>query len=162
MTRVSRGQNYLWPDIRGFQTKTDAVQIWKFVRSCPDYRAFKRDRVILTTWRPPPGSFRSGHINFRNGTSTCKPWPKTRSDVTNANFNCKAVEVTEVIEKVSSKKSGWDETKSVRQSKKKHSRTRPDVQLKNFSLKKKIDPEWSICELVKQFLKNRSKNSLKN
>ena len=36
----------------------------------------------------------------------------------NINFNCKAVEVTEVIEKVNSKKSGKTKQKSVRRSKK--------------------------------------------
>ena len=32
-------------------------------------------------------------------------WPKSRNDVKYTNFNCKAVEVTEVIEKVNTKKS---------------------------------------------------------
>ena len=67
-------------------------------------------------------------------------WPKSRNDVPNTNFNCKAVEVTKVIENVNSKKSGWEETKN-------HSRTSPGVQFKEFSLTKpKIKPrtdyEW--------------------
>ena len=33
-------------------------------------------------------------------------WPKSGNDVTYTNFNCKTVEVTEVVEKVNSKKSG--------------------------------------------------------
>ena len=39
---------------------------------CPDYRAFIffPDRVILNAWRHLVRSFRSGHIDFRSGTST--------------------------------------------------------------------------------------------
>ena len=53
---------------------------------CPDYRAFKvayvqtivgsfvcPDRVILNARHPLLRSFRSGHINFRSGTSACVP-----------------------------------------------------------------------------------------
>ena len=62
--------------------------------------------------------------------------PKSRNDVTHKNFNCKAVEVTEVIEKANSKKSGRKNHRGRRRIKK-HSRTSPDVQFKEFSLTKK-------------------------
>ena len=51
------------------------------------------------------------------------------------NFNCKAVEVTEVIEKVNSKKSGRKNHRW-RRLVKKHNRTSLDVQFKEFSLTK--------------------------
>ena len=42
---------------------------------------------------------------------------------------------------------------------KKHSRTSPDAQFKEFSLtKQKIDQEWTMSELRKPFLKNQIKN----
>ena len=51
------------------------------------------------------------------------------------NFNCKAVEVTEVIEKVNSKKSGRKNHRGRRRVKK-HSRTSPNVQFEEFSFTK--------------------------
>ena len=63
-----------------------------------------------------------------------------------AHFNCKAVEVTEVIEEVNSKKSGRKNHRWRRRIKK-HSRISPDVQFKEFSLTKqktrpRTDDEW--------------------
>ena len=43
-----------------------------------------------------------------------------KNDVTHTNFNCKAVEVTEVIEKVNSKKSGRKNHRRRRRIKKNH------------------------------------------
>ena len=43
--RLSCVQNCLCPDFRAFQRKIRALQNWYFVRSCPDYHAFKSPQV---------------------------------------------------------------------------------------------------------------------
>ena len=49
-----------------------------------------------------------------------------------------------------------------RDDEKKHSRTSPDAQFKEFSLtKQKLDQEWTMSELKKPFLKNQIKNEKK-
>ena len=85
-----------------------------------------------------------------------RDWPKSRYDVPNTNFYCKAIEVTKVIKNVNSKKSGWDETK-------KHSRTSPGVQFKEFSLTKpKIKPGIDWVNWKNHFKKLDPKNEKKN
>ena len=82
MSRLSRVQNFLCPDYRAFKM----AHVQTIVRSklhmsrlscvqnciCPDYRAFIffPDRVILKARLQLVRSFRSGHIDFRSGTST--------------------------------------------------------------------------------------------
>ena len=82
MSRLSCVQNCLCPDYRAFKI----AYVQTIVRSklhmsrlscvqnciCPDYRAFIffPDRVILNARRHLVRSFRSGHIDFRSGTST--------------------------------------------------------------------------------------------
>ena len=93
MSRLSCVQNCICPDYRAFKI----AYVQTIVRSklhmsrlscvqnciCPDYRAFKiayvqtivrsfffPDRVILNARRHLVRSFRSGHIDFRSGTST--------------------------------------------------------------------------------------------
>ena len=69
--------------------------------------------------------------------------PNSRNDVKHTKFNCKAVEFTEVNEKVISKKSAGKNHRW-RQRIKKHSRTSPDVQFKAFSLtKQKTRPQMN-------------------
>ena len=82
MSRLSCVQNCICPDYRAFKI----AYVQTIVRSklhmsrlscvqnciCPDYRAFIffPDRVILNARRHLVRSFRSGHIDFRSGTST--------------------------------------------------------------------------------------------
>ena len=82
MSRHLCVQNCLCPDYRAFKI----AYVQTIVRSklhmsrlscvpnciCPDYRAFIffSDRVILNARRHLVRSFRSGHIDFRSGTST--------------------------------------------------------------------------------------------
>ena len=75
----------------------------------------------------------SSEVIYLRGKSRNRP--KSRNDVTFTKFNCKSVEVTEVIEKVNSKKSGRKNHR-LRRRIKKHSRTSPDVQFKEISLTK--------------------------
>ena len=86
MSRLSCVQNFLCPDYRAFKI----AYVQTIVRSklhmsrlscvqnciCPDYRAFIffPDRVILNARRHLVRSFRSGHIDFRSGTSTWAGW----------------------------------------------------------------------------------------
>ena len=75
------------------------------------------------------------------------------------NFNCKAVEVTEVIEKVNSKKSGRKNHRWRRRVKKNIARQVLTYNSKNFYwLNRKLDLERTRSELGKPFLKiNRQK-----
>ena len=82
MSRLSCVQNCICPDYRAFKI----AYVQTIVRSklhmsrlscvqnciCPDYRAFIffPDRVILNARLHLVRSFRSGHIDFRSGTST--------------------------------------------------------------------------------------------
>ena len=82
MIRLSCVQNGLCPDCRAFKVTYDQTIVrsklhmsrLSCVQSyiCPDYRAFIffPDRVILNARRHLVRSFRSGHIDFRSGTST--------------------------------------------------------------------------------------------
>ena len=70
-------------------------------------------------------------------------------------FNCKAVEVTEAIEKVKVRRN-----KNLLDEVKKHSRTSPDVQFKEFSLTKqktrpRMDYEWIGKTISKKRLKTK-------
>ena len=72
----------------------------------------------------------SSEVHFLSEKS--RNGPKSINDVTYTNFDFKAVEVNEVIEKVNSEKSGRKNHRWRRRIKK-HSRTSPDVQFKEFS-----------------------------
>ena len=71
MSRLSCVQNYLCPDYRAFKIAyVQTIVRSKLHMSRLSCVHFFSDRVILNARRHLVRSFRSGHIDFRSGTST--------------------------------------------------------------------------------------------